>query len=151
MLASKSVLVLINKQNLDERTMNLTIFFTVLQSVIFIKAPTQTKEMLITFNQNCTGSCNRWLEMEKGENGIFSFTPECQSDSVITFKTKYTLEDNSSITTNWTSILYDEDLITTCYNSVALVIICSLIVLAAFCYSYNVLFLKNMFQPSTEL
>lgn len=123
-----------------------------MQSTLLIKAPQTTKEVSISFDPDYTRKDLdiKWLPMKQMmEEDVFSIIPNCSRESIITFKAKFTLEDNSIITSKWISVLYDIDLISICYNNIAIVIFASIIILIGITYSCILLF-NNIYESCIQ-
>lgn len=124
--------------------MSVLIYYTILQGILFVKPPQSTREVWVSFDRSNDALSSSWYKMIPANDSekTFSLSPPLSNctrkkrdhESIITFKVRYVFNDNSSAVSDWTSALYDIDLIEICYSSVVLTVFASFIIIIGFIY-----------------
>jgi hypothetical protein len=106
--------------------------------VLYVHLPQNinTTEAIITFNQQQKdGKDLLWHKMDEGNGLFFINMTNVNCKEIITFKVKFLTNINTTLETEWISVLYDINFIEICQTSLTIYCLALFIIIVASIYS----------------
>ena len=123
-------------------------FFIVISSILFVKLNEPVDKVYIVVDEDLTRNISsvNWCEMSS-KNSYYYINPKHTNNPIISFRIKTVSYNNNKTTdfSDWTSVLYDIDLINICYSNISIIVTASIVIFLGILYAF-VLMLNNCYD-----